>query len=188
MRAKSIKNKARVNAELSPAELKILLKKAQRDHANAGNYIALLEQEVGVWRAGGSVDQDKWASMEKALGLAPGELAKIAPAPSSSNSLGPTTKMAGEAASGGRRTPAFDRLSDGEASRPLSPSGVEESEREEWLRRENDLQDQLAKAVSETGCVRRDGRSRRLTRIAHRNRNNSPLINLSASCAKRLPR
>jgi len=66
MRAKSIKNKARVNAELSPAELKALLKKAKNEAVSFQQYIAALEGEVGVWRAGGTVPKEKWASVDKA--------------------------------------------------------------------------------------------------------------------------
>lgn len=145
MRAKSIKNKARVNAELSPAELKALLKKAQRDHANAGAYIGLLEQEVGVWRTGGSVDKEQWASMEKVLGLAPGELEKLV-GPGGAAAPPPLPPKAHGSGSSTPRVPALERVGEGEVSRPMTPS-VERDEREEWLRRENDLGDQLAKAV-----------------------------------------
>lgn len=148
MRAKSIKNKARVNAELSPAELKQLLKKAQRDHANARAYIALLEQELAVWREGGQVETENWASMEKALGLAPGELATLTAGSNGAGASSTTSSNRLTPDSAAPRAPALDRLSDGESSRPMSPS-IEEGEREEWLRRENDLQDQLAKAVSQ---------------------------------------
>ena len=139
MRAKSIKNKARVNAELSPAELKALLKKAQRDNANASAYIALLEQEVAIWREGGKVSQEQWASMEKALGLGEGELEKL---------VGP----GGEAKGSGRTTPrplALDRLSEGGASRPDTPTstGLGSDEREEFLKRQNEMEDQLSKTV-----------------------------------------
>src|SRR6266498_2750537 len=65
-RAKSIKNKARVNAELSPAELKALLKKAKNEAVSFQQYISALEGEVGVWRSGGTVPKEKWASMDKA--------------------------------------------------------------------------------------------------------------------------
>ncbi|KAK4051377.1 hypothetical protein OIV83_002861 [Microbotryomycetes sp. JL201] len=143
MRAKSIKNKARVNAELSPAELKALLKKALRDHANAGAYIQLLENEVNIWRSGGSVDKEQWASMEKALGLAPGELEKLAPPAASA--------MSKQQSGSGASTPRLallDRVTEGDASRPMTP--IDKDEREDWLRRENDLQDQLAKAESQS--------------------------------------
>lgn len=139
MRAKSIKNKARVNAELSPAELKALLKKAQRDNANASAYIGLLEQEVAIWREGGKVNQEQWASMEKALGLGEGELEKL-------------VGNGGGAKGSGRTTPrplALDRLSEGGASRPDTPTstGLGSDEREEFLKRQNEMEDQLSKTV-----------------------------------------
>jgi kinesin family protein 5 len=142
MRAKSIKNKARVNAELSPAELKALLKKAQRDHANAGAYIGLLEQEVNIWRSGGTVDREMWASMERALGLGVGELEKLVGPPSV------PSKASGASGTSTPRLPALDRVAEGEISRPMTPSvSLEKDEREEFLRRENELGDQLAKTV-----------------------------------------
>lgn len=140
MRAKSIKNKARVNAELSPAELKALLKKAQRDNANASAYIGLLEQEVAIWREGGKVNEEQWASMEKALGLGEGELEKLV--------------GTGGAKGSGRTTPrplALDRLSEGGASRPDTPTstGLGSDEREEFLKRQNEMEDQLSKTESQ---------------------------------------
>lgn len=137
MRAKSIKNKARVNAELSPAELKSLLKRAQRENANAGAYIGLLEQEVAVWREGGIVDKEKWASMERALGLGEGELEKLADAG------GAAAKQKAQP-----RTPALDRVSEGGESRPETPSSaMGADEREEFIRRQNEMEDQIAKTV-----------------------------------------
>ncbi|GAA6008802.1 hypothetical protein JCM10207_001729 [Rhodosporidiobolus poonsookiae] len=135
MRAKSIKNKARVNAELSPAELKALLKKAQRDYTNAGAYIGLLEQEVGVWRSGGTVDKEQWATMEKALGLKEGEL----------------EQLVGPKAGAKPKVPALERVSDGGLSRPDTPTGapMDNEEREEFLRRQNEMEDQLAKTESQ---------------------------------------
>ncbi|BGP55956.1 hypothetical protein JCM8202_005098 [Rhodotorula sphaerocarpa] len=140
MRAKSIKNKARVNAELSPAELMALLKKAQRDSANSAAYISLLEREVAIWREGGKVDKEEWASMERALGLGEGELEKL---------VGPTSNK-----SSGRTTPkplALDRLSEGGVSRPETPTSVAmgADEREDFLRRQNEMEDQLSKTESQ---------------------------------------
>ena len=139
MRAKSIKNKARINAELSPAELKALLKKAQRDVGNYQNYISLVETELSTWRSGGSVDKAQWASMEKALGLQPGESAALAnKAESTPNGSGRATP----------RTPALDNLRDLE-SRPQTPSAasMDKDEKEDFLRRENELTDQLSEKV-----------------------------------------
>lgn len=171
MRAKSIKNKARVNAELSPAELKALLKKAQRDYTNAGTYIGLLEQEVSVWRSGGTVDQEKWASMEKALGLKEGELEQLV-----------------GGAGGGKpklKTPALDRVSDGGISRPETPTGspMDSDEREEFVRRQNEMEDQLAKAVrflSSSFFLR----TRTHSRTEHRNRKSRRPTRSSATFGK----
>lgn len=182
MRAKSIKNKARVNAELSPAELKVLLKKAQRDHANAGAYIGLLEQEVNIWRAGGHVDQAQWASMEKALGLAPGELEKLVGGNGTARGAGASTPTS----SLGRITPvnpALERLTEGEVSRPMTPSGaaLEKDEREEFFKRENELGDQLAKTVRISSPLLH-APFNALTTYSRRNLNSSNRIKPSKIC------
>ncbi|KAG8831836.1 hypothetical protein FRC18_005876 [Serendipita sp. 400] len=65
IRAKSIKNSARINAELSPAELKNLLKKSQAANASYQTYIAALEAELAIWRTGGQVAQADWAAPDK---------------------------------------------------------------------------------------------------------------------------
>ncbi|GAA5832586.1 hypothetical protein JCM3766R1_004253 [Sporobolomyces carnicolor] len=151
MRAKSIKNKARVNAELSPAELKTLLKKAQRDVGNYASYIALLEQEVNAWRNGGQVEKEAWASMEKALGLGEGELEKLVGTGSSgANGLSVGSTPGGSAPRSGRATPRLpqmEKIGEGEVSRPMTP--MEKDEREEFMRRQNDLEDQLANTESQ---------------------------------------
>lgn len=153
IRAKSIKNKARINAELSPSELKNLLKKAQRDVEKYQAYIGLVEQELASWRAGGQVDKAQWASMEKALGLQPGEAAALANKAGSPKlngtddaSPGSNTTSAGRATP---RTPALDSLRNAD-SRPDTPTSAatDKDEREEFLRRENELMDQLSERES----------------------------------------
>jgi predicted DNA binding CopG/RHH family protein len=52
IRAKSIKNKAQVNQELSAEELKKLLKKIKSQTVTFQTYISALEGEVKVWRSG----------------------------------------------------------------------------------------------------------------------------------------
>jgi len=122
MRAKSIKNKAKVNADLSPAELKALLKKVKSDSLNFQQYISALEGEVSVWRMGGTVAEAKWATLEKVKG---GEIAPVSPAP-------------------GFKLPMED------SSRPATPAIVfEKDEREEYMKRENELQDQIAEKEQE---------------------------------------
>ncbi|KAG0172689.1 hypothetical protein DFQ28_009667 [Apophysomyces sp. BC1034] len=119
-RAKTIKNKAKVNADLSPAELKALLKKVKGDSVSYQQYITALEGEITVWRSGGKVPELKWVSMEK---LNKGDL----PQPPA---------------------PAFKPLVDD--SRPSTPAiALENDERDELLKRENDLVDQIAEKEAE---------------------------------------
>ncbi|QUC20210.1 uncharacterized protein UV8b_04451 [Ustilaginoidea virens] len=131
-RAKSIKNKAKVNAELSPAELKMLLKKAQSQVTNFEGYIATLESEVQLWRSGESVSRDKWA--QPGDGVAGARVEPKAARPST------PSRLAAESRS---ETP-------GAIERASTPSlQLDKDEREEFLRRENELQDQLAEKESQ---------------------------------------
>ncbi|KZT67729.1 kinesin-domain-containing protein [Daedalea quercina L-15889] len=137
IRAKSIKNTARVNAELSPLELKALLTKANAANTSYQKYIAALEAELAIWRAGGAVDQSDWASSEKAnADGAPPKKLPTSPTPSSTRSMTPVN-------------PAVEGLRDLD-SRPQTPTvvGLDKDEREEFLKRENELSDQLAEKES----------------------------------------
>lgn len=145
MRAKSIKNKARVNVEMSPAELKALLKKTVAELAAVREHTAALEEEVKQWRAGGKVDKDHWtvpmATPSAASTLAARKFTSPAP-PQTPQSTG-TLSRAG--------TPGgiWPNLLE---SRPETPSAsmsvLSADEREEYLKRENELSDQLAEKVS----------------------------------------
>lgn len=129
MRAKTIKNKAKINAELSPAELKMLLKKAQSQVTTFESYVQDLESEVQQWRKGEAVPQEKWAPpLITTVGGAKAE--SRAPRPSTPSKLNPDLIRAD--------TPGISERS-GTPSLPL-----EKDEREEFLRRENELQDQIA--------------------------------------------
>lgn len=132
MRAKSIKNSARVNTELSPAELKALLKKAQASTANLTAYIAALEAEVAIWRSGGKVDPGNYASSDKTGAAVTSPAAKKPPP---SRAMTPSI-------------PALENLRDLE-SRPQTPTavGLDKDERDEFLKRENELTDQLGEKV-----------------------------------------
>lgn len=126
MRAKSIKNQARVNKELSLPELKIELKRTKE-------FVSRLEYEVGRWRMGEQVDRAEWAS-STGSGSAPSNAPLATP-----TSLSRTS------------TPAnafIDGLKDG-SSRPMTPGGgaLDKDEREDFFRRENELNDQLAEKV-----------------------------------------
>ncbi|CCF50787.1 hypothetical protein NDA11_000514 [Ustilago hordei] len=132
VRAKSIKNKARVNAELSPAELKALLKKAKADNERYQQYIANLEAELKTWRSGGKLPESEWADASKVV------LGQGAPVSTPSLAATPTSQSR-------PLTPAVENLRE-LALRPETPSAVsiDKDERDEFLRRENELSDQIA--------------------------------------------
>src|SRR5436305_1348511 len=60
MRAKTINNKAKINAELSPAELKRQLKSVQSKALSFEKYIASLDAELQQWRNGEVVPKEQW--------------------------------------------------------------------------------------------------------------------------------
>lgn len=130
-RAKSIKNKAKVNAELSPTELKQLLKKAQGQVTSFEGYISNLETEIQLWRAGESVPKDRWVGPMSADGAIKTDAKPARLAAPESRSETPTL-----------------------TERSATPSIVlEKDEREEFLRRENELQDQLAERESQASAA-----------------------------------
>lgn len=136
-RAKSIKNKAKVNAELSPAELKALLKKAQGQVTNFETYISGLESEIQLWRSGESVPKDKWVTS-----TAPETLASKTdirpPRPSTPSRLSAESRSETPVGTERSATPVI---------------ALEKDEREEFLRRENELQDQLAEKESQASAA-----------------------------------
>ncbi|KAK2466900.1 hypothetical protein APHAL10511_001158 [Amanita phalloides] len=143
IRAKSIKNTARVNQELSPLELKGLLQKAQLANTSYQKYIATLEAELVIWRSGGHVDQADWATSGKAVdSIAISTVKKTAVSPAASTPAPSSRSMTPV-------NPAIEGLRELE-SRPQTPTvvGLEKDEREEFLRRENELSDQLAEKES----------------------------------------
>lgn len=131
-RAKTIKQKAKVNEELSPAQLKALLKKSQGTLTTYEGYISSLELEIGTWRKGGQVPQDQWTPTLKEGSKAP---AHATPRPATPSRL----RSGAETPS----TPRPDSRMDIErAGTPSIP--MDKDEKEEFLKRENELQDQLA--------------------------------------------
>ncbi|KAF9436472.1 hypothetical protein BGZ76_003903 [Entomortierella beljakovae] len=122
VRAKSIKNKAKINQELSAAELKALLKRAKTEAVTFTQYIAALEGEVHIWRQGGTVAKSDWASMEKIQ--AGGGVTPISSVPG--------------------------HMTQSDTSRPSTPAvALELDEREEFLKRENEMMDQIAEKEAE---------------------------------------
>ena len=145
VRAKAIKNKAKINAELSPAELKALLKKAQSQVTTYEIYVSSLEGEIQIWRGGESVPRERWAPPLSGEGVA------AIKAESRSQRPGTPSLMPD---SGRSETPsrADSRLGD----RASTPSVVlEKDEREEFLRRENELQDQVAEKETQVATAER---------------------------------
>ncbi|KAI6022682.1 P-loop containing nucleoside triphosphate hydrolase protein [Pisolithus marmoratus] len=136
IRAKSIKNTARVNQELSPVELKGLLSKAQLANTRHLAYIQTLEAELGIWRSGGHVDQSDWATPDKPISVSVAAKRPVS-TPSTTRSQTPVN-------------PVLEGLRSEIDSRPQTPTviGLEKDEREEFLRRENELSDQLAEKES----------------------------------------
>jgi kinesin family member 5 len=138
MRAKAIKNKAKINAEISPAELKAMLKKAESQIKTFEAYFQTLEGEVQQWRSGETVPREKWAPplFGDAVSGARGELR--APRPSTPSRLQADSRA---------DTPAISERS-GTPSLPL-----DKDEREEFLRRENELVDQISDKESQLVAV-----------------------------------
>jgi kinesin family member 5 len=126
MRAKAIKNKAKVNAELSPAELKAQLGKARSQITTFETYITSLEGEVQLWRAGETVPKDKWTVSPLSVGA---KTEARPPRPATPSRLTADSRS---------ETPTISER----AGTPSIP--LEKDERDEFLRRENELQDQLA--------------------------------------------
>ncbi|KAG5519572.1 hypothetical protein PMAC_001727 [Pneumocystis sp. 'macacae'] len=60
IRVKTVKNRAKVNQELSSNEFKYLLKKAKAQIFAYSEYIVALESELNLWRSGEKVFQEKW--------------------------------------------------------------------------------------------------------------------------------
>jgi len=138
MRAKAIKNKAKINAELSPAELKQLLKKAQSQVTTFESYVTNVESELQQWRNGEPVPRERWTpSLSKEPAAATRERLPATPHRLQS--------------SDGRRSETPSRPdSRMDLERAATPSiALEKDEKEEFLRRENELQDQLAEKESQ---------------------------------------
>ena len=144
VRAKTIKNKAKINAELSPLELKNLLKKAQSQVTTYENYVANLEGEVQSWRSGEAVPKERWVSPISADG--------VSHVRGDSRTPRPTTPSRLHSEFNRSETPSRSESRIGDRS--STPSIVlEKDERDEFLRRENELQDQIAEKESQASAA-----------------------------------
>lgn len=124
-RAKTIKNKAKVNADLSPAELKALLKRVKTDAVSYRAYISALENEISQWRSGKKVPETQWANPDTATTKKPNVLPITPP-----------------------QTPTARLIEDD--SRPSTPATVlGKDEKDEFLKREQELLEQIAEKTLE---------------------------------------
>ena len=140
MRAKSIKNKAKVNAELSPQELKRQLRLAQGQVITFEKYVTSLDAEVQLWRSGETVPKESW------VGSMSGAKTDHKPRPGTPSRS--TTELLRS------ETPSRPDSRTGERSSTPSII-VEKDEREEFMRRENELQDQLTEKESQATAAER---------------------------------
>lgn len=146
-RAKAIKNKAKINAELSPTELKQLLRKAQTQVTTFESYISALETEIQVWRTGDAVAKEKWTSLRTGDGVSGIKAEARAPRP------GTPSRLQADLS----RSEPPSRPDSRVGERASTPSIVlEKDEREEFLKRENELQDHLAEKESQIANIERE--------------------------------
>ena len=132
VRAKSIKNTAKINVELSPTELKALLKKAKSELSTLHRRVSGLEKELELWRSGSFVDEQDRVSTQSSDFHSPSPF------------YDPTTSRRPPSLPHTPFKPAssvFNQL----PSTPMSakPTPLSDDEREAFLRREEDLEDQL---------------------------------------------
>lgn len=121
-------------------ELKALLIKAQGANSSHQKYISALEAEVEIWRNGGTVPQSEWASSDKAA------TAAKKPAPPVASSPTPSSTPSARSGAATPVNPILEGLRGDLESRPQTPTvvGLDKDEREDFLKRENELSDQLA--------------------------------------------
>ena len=139
VRAKAITNKAKINAELSPLELKQLLKKAQTQITTYENYVTGLEGEVQKWRNGETVLKENWTLPLATQRVAGAKAESEAPRPGTPSRLQEISRS---------ETPSRSESRVGDRSSTPSVM-LEKDERDEFLRRENEFQDQISERESQ---------------------------------------
>lgn len=147
MRAKSIKNKAKINAELSPAELKKQLKASQHQILSFQQYLKSLDAEISMWRAGQTVPQDQWTKP-----MAPASMTAKAEQKDKPTRPETPSRLLSEHLRPETPTRPDSRTGD----RASTPSLIlEKDEREEFMKRENELQDQLTEKENQAAAAER---------------------------------
>ena len=146
MRAKTIKNKAKMNTELSPAELKRQLKGAQNQITTFEKYVASLDLEIQQWRKGETVPRERWVSPMGSDAAQPSKGDLRSPRPETPSRLQADLARA--------ETPS--RSDSRVGDRSSTPSMImEKDERDEFLKRENELQDQLTEKEAQASSAER---------------------------------
>jgi len=155
-RAKTIKNKARMNVELSPAELKQLLKESKAKILSFQEYTSELENELLLWRGGEIVPREKWVVQRQPVPdeptAAPTKRGSIVfGTPSRDGRSTPTLPMSPGLASVALQREMSARPQPESGRTTPTPSGpilLDRDEHEEFLKRENELQDSIAEKES----------------------------------------
>lgn len=161
MRAKKIQNKAKINQDLSPAELKILLKKAKSQVITFQQYIQLLEKEIDIWRSGGTVLVEEQASLGNIT------VSKTKPTLGQIYQEHLSTPLTNEISStNSTQSLTSPTIPESDSSRPWTPPTITDDEREEFLSRETVLMDALTekddmilKLQKELSCLSTNGTS-----------------------------
>ncbi len=164
-RAKKIKNKAKINAELSPAELRRLVKLSQLQNEANISYISKLEGELTGWRCGKTPETVEWVELTGGIRAGNAGGGETTATHKTTQSLSQPSRS--ETPKSGRNTPqnGNGRIT---PSRSLTPGRLkrqillqssprqtallsdflaqdsEHDRQEEILRRENELEDLIA--------------------------------------------
>lgn len=150
-RAKRIENKATINQELSPAQLTAMNKQLKGELKTFESYTISLENEVQIWRKGENVPEEKWTPARR--DTQPGRKAER---PESKQAPGTPARLQSYD-SKRPETPRSDSRM--EIDRASTPSVIlEKDEREEFMRRENELQDEIAEKESRATKAENDCR------------------------------
>lgn len=147
VRAKNIRNKAKINTELSPMELRQLLRRSQQELEARAVYSNKLEGELVAWRNGEPPNKDSWVTLGAPLEIkghgANSSISLVSPTPRSASSLSTSRPTTPSHFRTNSRSTNYKRASVQDAISLFS--GLSEVDTmEDYIRRENELQNQLS--------------------------------------------
>lgn len=147
VRAKNIRNKAKINTELSSMELRQLLRRSQQELEARAVYSNKLEGELLAWRNGEPPNKDSWITLGAPLEMkghgANSSISLASPTPRSASSLSTSRPTTPSHFRTNSRSTNYKRASVQDAISLFS--GLSEVDTmEEYIRRENELQNQLS--------------------------------------------